>query len=257
MPKDSSIIGIMNSSKTCIVLIHGFGFDPRIWLPVDIGFDGHAVVSFALPGFGAAEPEGPYTIEQLATHYLTVLSARGYTSFHLAGHSMGGYVCAAMAAQQPDRVMSFALIHSHVFADTESKKADRTSIINEITTSGHQGFAGRMIGGMMGSIVKEKSRLLDTLTARGISFQTEAWVNGVAAMRDRSDHSETLQSLRVPVLLIGGEEDKAVPPELMYKQAALCSQCDLHMLPGTGHLSMYENTAVVIDLLLRFYGTID
>jgi len=243
----------MPSKQRTIVLIHGYGFDPRIWLPVEIAFNGDEVISFSLPGFGEDSVTGPYSIAELARHYWAVLQEKNETSVHLVGHSMGGYICMEMIAQQPHRVSSLCLLHSHVFADTQEKKKNRSTVLEEIKSSGSAPFIRRMIT----SMVYEKNRfgpILDILIHRGMQFNDDAWYNGTMAIRDRNDHAETLTTFKSPCLMIMGAADAAVPISLAYKQASLAEQTSLIVYPNVGHLSMYENTAALISDLAVFYS---
>jgi pimeloyl-ACP methyl ester carboxylesterase len=91
------------------------------------------------------------------------------------------------------------------------------------------------------------------LVARGLYYDDNAWCYGTQAIRDRNDHTDTLKSAKIPVLMLMGEQDKAVTPEIAYKQAPLSERVDLHMYADVGHMSMYENPAAVIQDLIRFY----
>lgn len=236
-----------------IVAIHGYGFDQRVWSPVELAFEGYQVVYLSLPGFGDDAPEHPYSIESLAQQYWSALGPDDVV--HLVGHSMGGYVCLEMAAQQSSRVASLALVHSHVFADPVEKKAQRTATMEEIKASG----INNLVGKMMPSLLAEPDRfpeLVKALVSRGLRYGDSAWSFGAGAMRDRRDHSETLKGLRVPVLMLGGEKDKAVPLELVYQQAGFVERNSFHVYPGVGHLAMYENTAQMICDLIAFYADV-
>ena len=75
------------SASNVIALIHGYGFDSRIWDPVEIALDGFQVIKFSLPGFGIGAPHGPYTIESLAKTYWHALDEQNILAVHLVGHS--------------------------------------------------------------------------------------------------------------------------------------------------------------------------
>ena len=53
----------------------------------------------------------------------------------IIGHSMGGYVTLAFAEIFPEKTLGFCLFHSHAFADSEEKKANRDREI-ELVKSG-------------------------------------------------------------------------------------------------------------------------
>ncbi len=157
-----------------------------------------------------------------------------------------------MAAQQPERVSSVALVHSHVFADPDEKKADRTVAAEDILTNGREARVRKMIPSLLGDPEKNKE-IVEALITRGLKYNDQAWSLGSLAMRDRKDHSATLKKLKVPVLMIMGEKDKAVPPDLAYAQVSLGERVSFHLYPEVGHLAMYENTAQMIGDLIRFY----
>jgi pimeloyl-ACP methyl ester carboxylesterase len=241
----------MTASASPVILIHGYGFDARIWDPVELAFDGFPVVRLSLPGFGLRHFETGYTIPVLAEYYWSQLQHQFHTPLHLVGHSMGGYVAMEMCAQHPELVNGLCLVHSHVFADTPEKKDARSAVLDEIRHQGRQEFVRRMISGLFGDRMDYTS-LRDILISRGLDYADDAWYFGTDAMRNRRDHSGTLTGLTIPVLMLMGADDKAVPAELGYKQAALTQSVELVMYEGVGHLGMYENTAAMIRDLRMF-----
>ena len=235
------------------VLIHGYGFDHRIWYPVELAFEGHHVIYLSLPGFGMDQVTEPYTITELANKYWRHLNEVMPDPVHLVGHSMGGYVCMEMVAQQPSRVASLALVHSHVFEDPAEKKEQRSATMKDISENGRAAFVKKLIPSLF-SNDKDYAEIINVLVERGMSYDDNAWCFGTQAIRDRKEHSKTLKEIQVPVLMLMGEEDKAVTPALAYKQAPLSERTVLHMYPGVGHMAMYENTSKMISDLIRFYG---
>ena len=238
-----------------VVLIHGYGFDRRIWSPLEIAFDRFRVVHLSLPGFGSSPEPEPYTIQSLASQYWFQLDTDGVDNIHLVGHSMGGYVCMEMAAQHPDRVLSLALVHSHVFADTEEKKLQRSETMLRIAKEGREFLVRKMIPSLFADPSGLRP-LIEVLVDRGMEYDDTAWLYGAQAMRDRKDHAETLKNLKAPVLLIMGEKDNAVPLELAYRQAGISAQTKLHIYQEIGHMAMYENTSRLIVDLLTFYAAL-
>ncbi len=251
----SSLQKIAKFMKETIVLIHGYGFDSSTWSPVEMAFDDFNVIQLSLPGFGEQTVEEPYSINALAQRFWLDLATPKDARIHLVGHSMGGYVCLEMIAQQPHLVASLALVHSHVYADSDDKKAKRTTAIEEIKKAGRDSLVRKMIPSFFNTSVAEKY-IAEILVARGLEYNDHAWYFGMEAMRDRKDHSETLRKTAVPVLMIMGEKDEAVPVSLAYQQAALSDRCKLCVYPESRHMAMYDNTVKMIHDLHTFYRAI-
>ena len=238
--------------KETIVLVHGYGFDKRIWLPVELAFNNFNVILLSLPGFGDRVVEEPYSINALAQRFWLDLAFLNDSRIHLIGHSMGGYVCMEMVAQRPEFVASLALIHSHVFEDTEEKRAGRYRTVEAIKKNGREEFARQIIPSFLGDSEKEK-RIVEKLIDRGVSYNDFAWSFGMEAMAHRVDHAETLRHMDIPFLMIMGEKDEAVPVELAYRQASISGRCELIVYPDSRHLAMYDNTTQMIADLISFY----
>ncbi len=243
----------MDSPDKTTILIHGYGFDHRIWYPVELAFEGHHVIYLALPGFGMEPVTEAYTVAELAKKYWRHLDEIEADQVNLVGHSMGGYVCLEMLAHHPSRVSSLALVHSHVFADPAEKKEARNSTLNDIKTNGCAGLVNKLIPSLFADGQKS-SGIIKMLINRGLQYDDNAWYFGTQAIRDRIDHSETLKTAHAPVLMLMGEADKAVPAELAYKQSSLAERTELHLYPDVGHMGMYENTSQMIGDLIRFYA---
>lgn len=236
------------------VLIHGYAFDHRIWYPVELAFEGHHVIYLSLPGFGMDAVTEPYTIKELANKYWRHLNDVHDEPVHLVGHSMGGYVCIEMAAQQPARVASLTLVHSHVFEDSAEKKEARSATMKDITENGKGSFVKKLISSLFAD-ESENAGIIKALIERGMAYEDNAWYYGTQAIRDREDHTLTLKNIKIPVLNLMGEKDKAVPQELAQKQALLSGNIKQHIYPSVGHMAMYESPAKMIQDLRQFYET--
>lgn len=237
------------------VLIHGYGFDHRIWYPVELAFEGRHVIYLSLPGFGMDQITEPYTIAELANKYWRHLNDVVQEPIHLVGHSMGGYICMEMIAQQPSRVASLTLVHSHVFEDSPEKKEARSETMEDISINGREAYVKKLIGSLFGN-KDDYTKIINMLIERGMAYDDNAWCFGTRAIRDRRDHTETLKNITIPVLMLMGEEDKAVTPELANRQSKISDRVSMHMYPGVGHMAMYEHTSKMIQDLIHFYDSV-
>jgi pimeloyl-ACP methyl ester carboxylesterase len=96
-----------------IVLLHGFGGDKDVWLPVAALLSAHFhLVIPDLPGWGESSrsPQGNYDIEAQAARLADFVQALRLPRFMLAGHDTGAAIAAAYAADQPQHVAGLALL---------------------------------------------------------------------------------------------------------------------------------------------------
>jgi pimeloyl-ACP methyl ester carboxylesterase len=71
-------------------------------------------------------------------------------------------------------------------------------------------------------------------------------------MRDRPDYSGRLGEFAVPALVIGAEDDRAIPPEESRLLAAGLAGAKLCMIQQAGHMVMLEQPAAVNRALREF-----
>jgi 3-oxoadipate enol-lactonase len=66
-------------------------------------------------------------------------------------------------------------------------------------------------------------------------------VAALGAMRDRPDSTPLLGEIGVPTLVVGGEEDSIISPEVVGAMAAKVPDASKVIIPRTGHLSNLES----------------
>jgi len=65
---------------------------------------------------------------------------------------------------------------------------------------------------------------------------------------------ERMAALRMPVLILFGEEDKVVPPGNAKLMADKINNAQVRILPGLGHIFPVENPRAAADAILEFTG---
>ncbi len=75
---------------------------------------------------------------------------------------------------------------------------------------------------------------------------------GLLAMRGRKDYTDILEGFHLPALVIGAEEDRAVPAENARALAAGLPQSRLCIIPGAGHLANLEQPEAFNSCLIAF-----
>lgn len=95
-----------------VLAVHGITGSHRSWLAVarHLGQDVTLLAPDLRGRGGSSELPGPYGLAAHLDDLVAVLDHAGATSVVLAGHSMGGYVVARLAAAHPGRVSAVLLV---------------------------------------------------------------------------------------------------------------------------------------------------
>src|SRR5436305_435126 len=89
-----------------VVLVHGLSGSMRWWAnTVPALAARYRVYLLDLPGFGSMRRfPGGFALKEAAAWLRACMRALGLPTVHLVGHSMGGYICLRVAAQNPEAV---------------------------------------------------------------------------------------------------------------------------------------------------------
>src|SRR5208282_6715812 len=95
-----------------VVALHGLTASHMNFIGIAERLTGRcALFAVDLRGRGDSDkPEGPYGMEQHARDVAAAMRAMGLGPSIIAGHSMGAYVAAALAAQEPSLVSGLVLL---------------------------------------------------------------------------------------------------------------------------------------------------
>jgi len=72
------------------------------------------------------------------------------------------------------------------------------------------------------------------------------------ALRDRPDSTLLLGQIRIPVLVVAGDDDQIAPAEGMEKMARAIPGAQFTVIPGAGHLPPLEQPQAMNDALNAF-----
>jgi len=228
-----------------ILLVHGYGGDRNSWLflqePLAARYQAYAL---DLPGHGAsAKDVGEGTIGLLAGAVTGVLDALGAGRAHLVGHSMGGAVALAVAAQDPGRVASLTLIAPSGFGA-------------EINAGYLRGFADaqtrRELKPVVGQLFADESLVTrqlveDLLAYKRLDGVDEALHALLGTLLDgdaqRGDSAAALAAVggAVPVTVVWGRADRVIPAA----QAESVAGAVRYVIDGAGHMPHMERPAEV------------
>ncbi len=238
----------------CVMLLHGFGEDSRIWT-AQIAFleKSFHVIAPDLPGSGASDLIEDMHIEGLAHFVYEILQKEQIEKCVLVGHSMGGYVTLAFADAYPEKLTGFGLFHSTAYSDSEEKKDARRKGMQLIAEKGAAAFLQTSTLNLFSAATKATQPSLIEGHLKSISYFTkEALIAYYQAMILRPDRVGVLQKSKVPVLFILGEQDTAVPLQDGLRQCYQPSVSYVEILRSSAHMGLMEEAGASNTILKNF-----
>ena len=240
-----------------VMLIHGFMEEGSMWDAVSKKLSAEfKVIAPDLPGFGQSPMvNGQWSMELYAEFLKTICEKEKIKSVILLGHSMGGYITLSFAEKYPEMLSGFGLINSHCYEDSAEKKANRKKSIAFIFKNGTKYFLHELYNNIFEDSYKMKqANQIAPMIEKALKYKPEAVIAATEAMMKRKDKSQVLRDAKVPVLLIGGKQDKIVPPELFLKQASLPNIADFHLFDNSSHMTVFEKENKSLKAIEEFCG---
>jgi pimeloyl-ACP methyl ester carboxylesterase len=151
----------------------------------------------------------------------------------LIGHSLGAAIC-----------LTFAIHHGSLLAGIVPVGGGVKMPVNQMILDGIRKDTASVITLVVKfSVTKEnRERLADRL-AKDLSAAKPEVMYGDFLSCDRLDITEAIAGIRVPTLIVCGEEDKMTPPALSRFMKDTIPGAKLALIPGAGHFVMLENAA--------------
>ena len=179
---------------------------------------------------------GAETMADLAHAILASAPAR----FALAGLSMGGIVAMEMIRQAPDRISRLALLDTNPLPDPPERAPIRAAQVEKALAGGLRAV---MRDEMKPNYLTDGPRRAEILAlcmdmAEGLG--PDVFATQTAALLHRPDQSDTLGRVRVPALVLCGEDDRLCPPARHRLMHDLIPGSRLIVLPRAGHLPVLE-----------------
>lgn len=232
-----------------ITFLHSLALDHTVWQRLIAALPAETpAILVDLPGHGRSAPVGAITIEDMADDVALAITALERQPHCVVGLSLGGCVAQALAVRHPELVGSLCLIDTTAWygptaaGDWEARAAtaqDRglSALANfQVDRWFSPGFAA--------SHVEEVRRLLDVFVATDL--QSYAAVCRALGAVDLRAH---LDKIRVPTVVVVGEDDQATSPDHARVLAGSIPRAEMVVLPRCRHLSPVERPAEVAAAL--------
>lgn len=237
-----------------LVLLHGWGFDHRIWddlLPILL--DDHEVTAIDLPCFGDSTLCSS-DLDEVCAYLLERLPTRCV----LLGWSLGGMIATQMAIRYPDRVAGLVTVGSNLkwVSDGQWPGAlpDNFATFFENLTLDFENTKQHFCGVIARGDTKEK-QLARTLRKKISTAPQENFQRGLRLL-DNIDNRKGFSTLRMPGLHVFGEQDALVPMAIEQATHLLNKKQQITIFPGTAHAPFLSEPEKFFSVLNIFIQTI-
>jgi pimeloyl-ACP methyl ester carboxylesterase len=243
------------------VLLHGGEGPPFVylhstlgeslrWLPFYQAWAKHFTVYVPThPGFGASGGfDAIDGIEDLAFHYVELFDALGLGEVVLGGVSLGGWIAAEFAVRWPERVGKLWLSGTPGLWLDEQPLPDLFRVMAQ-----PEKLRALLFHDPQHYLAKEIIQDEPDDERRLAGYQAMTALARVIWDRPYDPKlAARLHRVRCPVLLLWGAADRLVPPAYAEAYSRHLPQAEVKLLPGCGHLAMFEKEAEFVEAITRF-----
>ncbi len=240
-----------------VLLLHGTGAASHSWRDIlpDLARD-CTVVAPDLSGHGFSSALGAPTLPVMARAVTALLTELELTPALIVGHSAGAAIALRLAIDTyPVPVVSFngALLPFPGIAAKLFPAMAKLLFVNPLVPA-ILAFQARGAGVVAKFLPRATGSAID---ARGVElyerlFRRSDHVGGALAMManwDLAAFAADLPQVKVPVRLVYGDRDAAVPPSVASDVAKRIAGSTVVAMPGLGHLAHEEGSAAAIAII--------
>lgn len=236
-----------------IIFLHGILGSSKAWAFQFAGLSPHyRVLAWDAPGYrDSAEVEA--NIDAYVSMLDALVQHSGEQQISLVGHSMGGTIASRYAVKFPQKIKRLVLSCTHpgygapVTAPNSEKLEKR---LKELAEIGREAY-GRNRAQDLLPFADVPTAVLDYAAQIAAETQLEG-LRRATRMLQLADNRPLLPRIKAPTLVLTGEQDRVVQPQLKADLLALVPFTQHIEMPGLGHAPYFQAPEYYNGLLLNF-----
>lgn len=221
----------------------------------------YRAVALDLKGFGHSErpAKSDYSLSAQADSVAGAMTQLGIESAMVVGHSMGGAVAMRVALRYPERVKRLVLVDSA--SDREFRRGLgvapllRLGLFLALPFTLHSRRYQQLA---LRAQVHDPALLTpEFVEAHFRSSRMKGHQRALGALMADRRRDEPLapEKIGAPTLILWGEHDRFLPPEVGEELAGRIPSARLELVPSSGHLPLEEQPGYCSRALLNFLGS--
>jgi pimeloyl-ACP methyl ester carboxylesterase len=241
-----------------VVLGHSFLCSGKMWCGQVPALAGKfRVLNLDFRGHGrSGEVKRTFSLYEAVSDVVAVLDHLRIDKAVWCGLSVGGMVALRAALTCPQRVKGLILLDTDAGAETTIRKMKYNAMGLGARLLGIGPFRSSIARLMFGARTRQQNpRLVSEWKREFSTVHVPSVVRGLDALMQRDSLLARLHQIRVPTLVLVGEEDRSLPLSLSRRIHDLLPDSRLVQIPAAGHLSALEQPAPVTEAILDFLET--
>jgi pimeloyl-ACP methyl ester carboxylesterase len=233
-----------------LLFMHFWGGSSRTWTEVaELLGNRYRTIRYDHRGWGESDkPDSGYDIKTLASDAIELIKQLELDKYILVGHSMGGKVAQYIATQKPDGLQKLVLVAPSPANPTILPQEAREQMLRAYTTEEGINITIDQVFQAGNINPKIRERTIDDIT-KHTTASRDGWPN--FAMLE--DVSEELNNIKVPTLIIAGENDLIDSPKRLEQEVKeKIPGSSLVVIPKAGHLLMLQTPELVASHIDNF-----
>ncbi len=224
-----------------LVLLHGIGANASAWRPQLAGLaDAFDVIAWDAPGYGrSSDPPHDWTMAEYADCLAGFLDGLDIPKAHFLGQSWGGVLAQEFYDRYADRAASLILSDTTLGGDVtrddgETRLQARLRAMETMTPAEYaRARAPHLLApDPPADVLREVEVMLAQLHPAGF--------RSAAIALARADVRAVLPRIRVPTLVLCGEQDQVTSPAIGARLIGEIPNARKVIFPGVGHLNNME-----------------
>jgi len=232
------------NNSQAVIFIHAFPLCDRMWDSQVKEFEkDYKVIVYDLRGFGYSEVgDAQFTIDSHVDDLVNIIQKLNIEKPVVCGLSMGGYIALRALELHPDKFKAAILSDTKSESDTNETKTKRFTQIKQIKSGERKSFdEGFIKNALAEKSYSENIELVDFLR-KMFSWQKDLAVTGaLLTLAARTDTTDSLKNIDMPVLIINGEEDKIINIDSAKSMNCKIKNSQLAIIKNSGHFPNMEN----------------
>ncbi|TIL65550.1 alpha/beta fold hydrolase [Mesorhizobium sp.] len=236
-----------------LVCVHGVGSYLEAWSgAVSHLKDRFTILTFDLRGHGqSSRIKGRYEIDDFVHETLALADHVGFSTFHLAGFSLGGLIAQRLALTHLSRIRRLVLLST--VAGRTPEERDRVLGRLAALQAGEPGahYDASLTRWLTEDFQAKHPNLITKLRQRNAENDPDCYASAYRVLAE-TDFGGFLDQIRCPTLIATGEEDAGSSPRMARYMHERIPGSELHILRGMRHSILVEAPTLVASLMRDF-----